>query len=54
MRVQKDTILVTYYNAPNAALLQQHYQGLPEKLQAQGINPRVPWLYNFKLDFRFK
>jgi hypothetical protein len=54
VRVQEDTILVTYYNAPNAALLQQHYQGLPEKLQAQGINPRVPWLYNFKLDFRFK
>lgn len=54
VRVQEDTILVTYYNAPNAALLQQHYQNLPEKLQAQGINPRVPWLYNFKLDFRFK
>ena len=54
VRVQEDTILVTYYNAPNAALLQQHYQDLPAKLQAQGINPRVPWLYNFKLDFRFK
>lgn len=54
VRVQDDTILVTYYNAPNAALLQDHYQGLPEKLQAQNIDPRVPWLYNFKLDFRFK
>ena len=32
----------------------QHYRGLPEKLQAQGIDPRVPWRYNFKLDFRFK
>jgi hypothetical protein len=54
LRVHEDTILVTYYNAPNAALLRQHYEGLPEKLQADGIDPRVPWLYDFKLDFRFK
>ena len=54
VRVSEDTILVTYYNAPNAALLQQHYENLPEKLQAQQVDPRVPWLYNFKLDFRFK
>jgi len=54
VRVADDTIVVTYYNAPNAAALQQHYQNLPEQLQAQGIDPHVPWLYNFKLDFRFK
>lgn len=54
VRVEQDTIVVTYYNAPNAALLQQHYQDLPQKLQAQNIDPRVPWLYNFKLDFRFR
>jgi len=54
VRVQDDTILVTYYNAPNVAILRQHYEHLPAKLQAQGINPHVPWLYDFKLDFRFK
>lgn len=54
VRVQEDTILVTYYNAPNVAVLRQHYEGLPEKLAAEGIDPRVPWLYDFKLDFRFK
>jgi hypothetical protein len=54
VRVARDTMLVTYDHAPNAELLQQHYQNLPEKLQAQNIDPRVPWLYNFKLDFRFK
>jgi hypothetical protein len=54
VRVHEDTILVTYYNAPNATLLQEHYQGLPAKLLAQNIDPRIPWLYNFKLDFRFK
>ncbi len=54
VRVRKDTILVTYYNAPNADLLRSHYQDLPQKLRQQGINPKIPWLYNFQLDFRFK
>jgi len=54
VRVQQDTILVTYYNAPNAELLRQHYHDLPKKLEAEGVDPRVPWLYDFKLDFRFK
>ena len=54
VRVRKDTILVTYYNAPNQELLRAHYQGFPDKLAAEHIDPCVPWLYGFKLDFRFK
>ena len=54
LRVEADTILVTYYNAPNVELLRRHYEHLPRKLEAEGLDPRVPWLYNFKLDFRFK
>ncbi len=54
LRVQDDTIIVTYYNAPNAPLLRAHYEHLPKKLQAQGLDPHLPWLYNFKLDFRFR
>ena len=54
VRVTNDTILVTYYNAPDAPLLRTHYEGLPDKLAAQHIDPRIPWLYNFKLDFRFR
>ena len=54
VRVQDDTIVVTYYNAPNVEQLRQHYQDLPAKLTAQKINPKIPWLYDFKLDFRFK
>ena len=49
-----DTIVVTYYNAPNAAALRAHYAGLPGKRQAQGVNPAVPWLYGYKLDFCFR
>ena len=52
IRVADDTILVTFYNAP--AALQPHYEGLPKKLRAQGINPHIPWLYDFQLDFRFR
>ena len=54
IRVEDQTIIVTYYNAPNAELLRSHYQNLPEKLAREGISPNIPWLYNFKLDFRFK
>ena len=53
IRVRGDTILVTYYNAPEKYRLREHYQRLPQKLAAKGIDPRMPWLYNFKLDFRF-
>lgn len=54
VRVKDDTIRVTYYNAPNSDLLKKHYQGLPEKIEAQKGTATVPWLYDFKLDFRFK
>ena len=54
VRVVEDTIVVTFYNAPNPQRLRQHYEHLPAQLQRQGVDPRVPWLYNFKLDFRFK
>ena len=54
IRVEKQTIVVTLYNPPNAPLLRHHYEHLPEKLAKESINPEIPWLYNFKLDFRFK
>jgi hypothetical protein len=54
VRVAGDTIVVTYYNAPNAEALKHQYEGLPGKLRAQGINPEIPWLYDYKLDFRFR
>ena len=54
LRVHDDTVRVTYYNAPNAQKWKKHFENLPQQLQAEGIDPRLPWLYNFKLDFRFK
>jgi Transposase DDE domain len=54
VRVTADTIIVTYYNAPNAAHLRQHYEDLPKKLAAENVDPRIPWLYGYMLDFRFR
>jgi hypothetical protein len=54
VRVEHDTIVVTFYNAPAVESLRAHYAGLPDKLSAEGVDPHIPWLFNFKLDFRFK
>jgi len=54
VRVEQDTIVVTLYNAPQAELLRSHYENLPDKLRQQSVDPHIPWLYNFKLDFRFQ
>jgi hypothetical protein len=54
VRVTENTILVTYYNAPHADRLRSHYEGLPKKLRQANINPCIPWLYNYQLDFRFR
>ncbi len=54
IRVRDDTIVVTYYNAPNVPLLREHYEGIPDRLEKEHIDPHIPWLYGFKLDFRFR
>jgi len=54
VQVKQDTIVVTYYNAPNAELLRTHYEDLPGRLAKDGKEPCVPWLFGYKLDFRFR
>lgn len=54
VRVADKTIIVTYYNAPNSAKLREHYEHLPAKLQSESIQPQIPWLYGYQLDFRFR
>lgn len=54
IRVRKDTIVLTYYNAPNTPVMKKNYENLPQKLLREGVSPNIPWLYGFKLDFRFK
>ena len=54
VRVNQDTIVITYYNAPNVEQLREHYADLPDRLEKEHIDPHVPWLYGYKLDFRFR
>ena len=54
LRVDGDTLLITFYNAPQAEKWRQHFENLPQRLENEGVNPRIPWLYNYKLDFRFR
>jgi hypothetical protein len=53
IQVKDDTIIVTFYG-PSQYIKKEEYMDLPNKLISQGINPKIPWLYDFKLDFRFK
>ena len=54
IHIVDNTIVVTYYNAPNVDHLRKLYENLPDKLRRENVNPHIPWLYNFKLDFRFR
>ena len=54
IRVSDNKIIVTLYNAPNPELLKNHYENLPQILEHENIDPRIPWLFDYKLDFRFK
>jgi hypothetical protein len=54
IRVSDNTIIVTLYNAPKPELLRKQYENLPQILEHENLDPRIPWLYNFKLDFRFR
>jgi len=54
VRVCRDTILVTLYNAPFDSPTTDFYRNLPSALSRSNVDPRIPWLFNFKLAFRFK
>lgn len=54
IKVKDDTIVVTLYNVPEHLGLNEHYENLPQRLHRENIDPRVRWLYDFKVDFRFK
>lgn len=53
IRAKGDTIFITFYGKPTH-LNTQNYINLPGKLTAEGLNPKIPWLFDYKIDFRFK
>ena len=54
LRVKDDTVVVTLYNADRFDLPESEFTHMPQRLENEGVDPRVPWLYNFKVDFRFR
>lgn len=54
IKVKGDTIIITYYRDHEKLNLKEHFENLPHKLQQENVDPRIPWLFDFKLDFRFK
>lgn len=53
IRVSGDTIIVTFHGNTKH-LNMNEYVNLPKILKNENINPHIPWLYGYKLDFRFK
>ena len=41
-------------SAGNVKRCREQFEHLPERLAREGVDPRVPWLYNYPLDFRFR
>ena len=54
VRVDDDRIIVTYYDVPQPERWQRLFEDLPQTLQREAVDPAIPWLYGFKLDFRFR
>lgn len=54
IRVKDDTIIVTYYRDHEDLNLKNNFENMPQRLQSEGVDPRIPWLFDYKLDFRFK
>lgn len=53
VRLHYDMIKVSIYGHPYGHLLKSMYHNLSDKLERKGINCRVPWLNNHKLEFEF-
>jgi len=54
IRVKDDKIIVTYYKDHEPLLLKDKYQNISQTLENEGVSPKIPWLFDFKLEFRFK
>jgi len=52
--IKEDTIVVTYYRDHEPLGLRDHYTNISGQLESKNISPKIPWLFDFKLQFRFK
>jgi len=54
IRVEGDELIVTYYNAQALGKIREELENVSAVLEEEGIDPRIPWLYDYKLRFRFR
>jgi hypothetical protein len=54
IKVVDDYIVITYYGNHEKLLLKEKYENIETKLINQNINPKIPWLFDYKLKFNFK
>lgn len=54
IRVKDDYIIVTYYRDHERLNIKDKYTNISTVLENEGVSPKIPWLFNYKLAFRFK
>lgn len=54
IRVEKNKIIVTFYGDHKKLNLRNHYSDISNQLKSEGINPKIPWLFDYELEYRFK
>lgn len=54
IRVKDDSIIITYYGDHEALGIKDKYHNISQQLENENISPKIPWLYDYKLEFRFK
>lgn len=54
IRVEKNKIIVTFYGDHKKLNLRNHYSDISNQLKSEGINPKIPWLLDYELEYRFK
>ncbi len=54
VKVAQNKIIVTYYGDHKKLNLKDNYSAISKQLTKEGINPRIPWLLDYELEFRFK
>lgn len=54
IRVKDDKIIITYYKDHEQPGLKNLYTNIDWQLENQGISPKIPWLFDYKLQFKFK
>jgi len=54
LKVKDDRIIVTYYRDHEDLNLREKYSNISSVLENENISPKIPWLFDYKLEFRFK